>query len=114
MIYINRFVVLFTIYKATFNNIMNKKDVYKRQRFDFGKHFVLQTYHLFQYPYNKKTISVPVWLTRNVFYYHTPLFKGNAHLKTGIEFLYLTKYYAPAWNPNIQYFVVSENKLRCV
>jgi len=23
----------------------------------------------------------------------------------------LTKYYAPAWNPNIQYFVVSENKL---
>ncbi|MFA5491387.1 MAG: putative porin [Bacteroidales bacterium] len=80
-------------------------------RFDFGKHFVLQTYHLFQYPYNKKTISVPVWLTRNVFYYHTPLFKGNAHLKTGIEFLYLTKYYAPAWNPNIQYFVVSENKL---
>jgi len=76
-----------------------------------GKHFVIQSYNLLQYPFDSKTLSVPLWLTRDAFYYHTSLFKGNAYLKTGIEFLYFTKYYAPKWNPNIQYFETSENKL---
>ncbi len=80
-------------------------------QFNVGKHLVVQSYHLLQYPFNKRTLSVPLWLTRDAFCYHTPLFKGNAYLKTGIEFLYLTKYYAPKWNPNIQNFQTSNDKL---
>ncbi len=79
--------------------------------FKIGKHLAIQSYNLLQYPFDNKTLSVPLWLTRDAFYYHTSIFKGNAYLKTGIEFLYLTKYYAPKWNPNIQYFETSRDKL---
>ncbi|GLB54045.1 hypothetical protein NBRC110019_30860 [Neptunitalea chrysea] len=54
-------------------------------------------------------LNVPQFVTRNTFYFSTPMFKNNLQLQTGLTLKYFTKYYTDEFNPLLSEFSVQNN-----
>lgn len=81
-----------------------------QKEFTFGKWGLDNTLMYQQVIQQDDVLNVPAFITRNSFYFKSPLFQNAMILQTGIGVNYFTKYYANSYNPLLAEFAVQNNE----
>lgn len=81
-----------------------------QKEFTFGKWGLDNTLMYQQVIQQDNVLNVPAFITRNSFYFKSPLFQNAMILQTGIGVNYFTKYYANSYNPLLAEFAVQNNE----
>ena len=81
-----------------------------QKEFVFGKFGLDNTLLYQQVVQDESVLNVPAFVTRNSFYFKSPLFNKAMILQTGIGLNYFSKYYANEYNPLLAEFQVQDTQ----
>ena len=81
-----------------------------QKEFTFGKWGLDNTLMYQQVVQQDNILNVPAFITRNSFYFKSPLFEKAMILQTGIGVNYFTNYYANSYNPLLGEFAVQNSE----
>ncbi|SFU34624.1 Putative porin [Pustulibacterium marinum] len=85
---------------------INYLKVKLQREFKVGKFALDNTIMYQQVVQDDDILNVPQLVTRNTFYYETPVFNKALFMQTGVTLKYFTKYYANRYNPLLSEFSI--------